>query len=333
MAGLLDVYPNHGFNDPHASRILQYCRQYLVYHFIMARTTFDIDSMVPNWRSILDKHLDVESMASNTPIDTRPTFLKEAHMTNEKSVDMDESDTGPSHNTTTHSGAMDMGDTFQGAFRGDIDCIDVCQGFSNSLLLLINEICNLPDSGHYSKEAGWIPGFDHIPSTVQRINTRLEGLVQIPPSFDDQDHSIFTHGSSLTCNTTMFQRRLKVIKATAEANRLATLVFLDQTCRIHIPEVVPDCRSSLEDYISRIFKLVEEICENEPVTAALPIWPVFITGCSLVEDEGRIRVLNILDKFKWQQLFGVSPLFLACLKIQVCELMHILIRVFPRLAR
>lgn len=222
----------------------------------MARTTFSIEGIMPGWEEILERNVNIIGDSA----------------------------------LSTHAAAVAGDDGPSAVSPSAGDYIDVCQGFSNRLLLLINDICNLPGGSRQDAAAA-----------VKRIDTCLENLEQLPPSSLQSDPT----GASPELEAAR-QRKLDVITATAEANMLSAFVFLDETCRIHWPGIVPECRASLQKHISRIFSLVEEICEKEPVTAALPIWPVFIAGCSLDKDEDRVRLLGILDKFKWQQLFGVS---------------------------
>lgn len=100
--------------------------------------------------------------------------------------------------------------------------------------------------------------------------------------------------------------KLEFITMTADSNRLAALLFLDETCATHLPHIVPRCRKSRSVIIQKIFSYVKSICETGPITAALPIWPVFVAGCMASTDDDRLQVMEIFDKFLSEEKFGVS---------------------------
>jgi hypothetical protein len=252
----------------------------------MAKATFRIDKFIPNSERTLSKHLLADSWPREVSNDTPSTHQGNILMQLFSGYGV-ESLTSPNAaeeimfppNTTAS------------------DYIECGQGFSNSLLLIINEICDLSNGPEYRE-------IDHVASTVQRIHSSLNSLIQLAP-----DNRYDAHRQQTTNENFQGKRninsRLEVIIATAEANRLAALLLLDDTCALRFPEVKSPGRASRKDYIENIISTVEMICDKEPVTAALPIWPVFVAGCSIVSEEGRLRVLSILEKFQDPQVFGV----------------------------
>ena len=171
------------------------------------------------------------------------------------------------------------------------------QGFCNALLFLINDICDLADLQIAPDDDFTAETQEEVSKRVARIESDLQSLIQLPLDPSNQQESL-EGGDD-------FQQRLQSIISTAEANRLTALLFLDEVCTMHFPQVVPKTRASRSTYIGNILSLVEEICEKDHVTAALPIWPVFIAGCSAGEED-RLRVLKIFNSFQCKRMFGVS---------------------------
>ena len=176
-----------------------------------------------------------------------------------------------------------------------IHYIEHHQGFSNALLLLVNEISDLAGKG----------GTNDIAKRVYQLEAQHEKLNQLlPKSALDESTSLPIHMERKKIPSYRLQSTLD----TAEAHRIAAFLFLDEMCALHLPGVAPDCRSSGSAHIEEILSLVESICNREPVTAALPIWiwPVFIVGCAVITEGDRLRILDILDKFQLRRIFGVS---------------------------
>ncbi|KAH7029535.1 fungal-specific transcription factor domain-containing protein [Microdochium trichocladiopsis] len=297
VAGILDARSDYDTRDGYASRLIQFCRQYLVYHLVMAKATFRIDKFISNSDRTLSKHLLADSWPRE--VDTRC----QSSSTNSDALSMDEENilmqlfSGYEVDALTDSVAAE--DIISHDDTAASDYIECFQGFSNSLLLLINEICDL-SNGSESRE------MDHVASIVERIRSNLESLIQLAPgqSYDAylaQANNESFHGKG------SLDSRLEVILATAEANRLAALLLLEDTCALRFPELKSPGTTSREEYIEKIISTVEMICDKEQVTAALPIWPIFIAGCSIVSEEGRLRVLSILEKFQVPRVFGSIP--------------------------
>lgn len=191
----------------------------------------------------------------------------------------------------------------------DLNHIQNYQGFSNSLLLLVNEVCDLGkrledenlSEGNCSEE-------NTLVEDVIRLRSSLESLTQLPPkSRHIQGDDSMAYNAPSPSSSRDHHRQLEVIMATAEANRVAALLFLDETFSTRFPSLFSsDTRKRRSAYKEAIFTCADTICENGIVTSALPIWPIFLAGYSAVTDEDRSRVLAILDRFQSQSWFGVS---------------------------
>ncbi|VUC24978.1 unnamed protein product [Clonostachys rosea] len=285
---LLDACPEDASDDPYAMKLIQFCRQYFVYHTVMAKATFSIDGFIPNSRSALSKYLGQTSIADTSQISTPEEHF--SRLVLDPVGTEQKTQKGPAH---MGPGLLSIG--------VHPDQIELHQGFSNTLLFLINSISDLVDVKKPSE------GGTSNSETIRQLNTALENLVQVPPNEADHNPIIEDEkegtdkrpdpGISST-------RKLETIRATAEANRLAALIFLDDTCSLHFPDIVPACRRHRYEYIQEIFSLVEVVCGSQPVTAALPIWPMFIAGCSITNEDDRVKFLSILERFQWERLFG-----------------------------
>lgn len=271
LSAILDACPDQAWQHPDAARLIQTAQQYLVYHLIMAKATFCLDDSIPNAKNVLSRYLSGDGKSSERGTADHGTSRP------------DGGDNGVSHI---------FGPPFLGG-PSHLHYIEPHQGFSNALLLLVNQICDL---------AGEAESTD-IAKRARQLEARLESLTQLlPKSALDGAARYLVH----MAGDEIPSHRLESIVDTAEAHRLAALLFLDEICALHVPRVTPDCRSARSAHIERILSLVESICEREPVTAALPIWPVFIVGCAIVAEDDRRRVLDILDKFQLRRIFGVS---------------------------
>lgn len=169
------------------------------------------------------------------------------------------------------------------------DCIEPHQGFSNSLLRLINEICNIRNF------AGTGAAHDEslMAVKVSGIETGLDNLRQEVPQ------------SLLAGWKKQQPAEILTIKATAEVHRIGALLFLDETCALYCPEVVPRSREMREILGGRIIELALNI-DLDHVTAAYPIWPVFIAGCLVSDEDRRLRILKIFDRIEKIKDFRVS---------------------------
>ncbi|KAI1379316.1 fungal-specific transcription factor domain-containing protein [Hypoxylon crocopeplum] len=299
ISGLLDACLGHNSCSADYRTLLQFSQQYLMYHLVMVKSTFRVDGVIPNSKSILSKLLDIEATPTKGCNDLGDMSKEDPHNSEIKRV----------------LSCRDRDSTMWTSFRpanslveDELDEIDTHQGFSNRLLLIINDICNLRDPQSSDKVGREGNDGATLERRVIRIQSDLESLTQVPPKTASQfpvdlktDHH--TH------------RRLELITMTAETNRLAALLFLDETCATHLPQIVPHCRKSRPFFIQRVLSIVQNICDTGPITAALPIWPVFVAGCMASSDDNRLQVLEIFDKFQRQKKFGSLPPALAVIQM------------------
>lgn len=275
LSGILDSAPVQSCQDDHASKLIQTCRQYLIYHLIMAKATFCSKDVMPRSELTLSRNLEQWEVWNG---DQKRQVISELLCEDQQ----------------LSSVSRNPGLAFRTS--DNMRLIESSQGFSNALLLLINDICDLTNQHTTCRQidrAG-------ITSRVSYIQQCLRELNQISPHPSD----IYLRAGQLLETHEMLHKRVESITATAEANRLAALLFLDEMCDLHFPDIIPTCRSNRSNIIQRILSLAEEVCEKYTVTAALPIWPTFLAGCSSGE-ENRVRVLTILERFQRGRSFGV----------------------------
>jgi Fungal specific transcription factor domain len=281
LSGVLNACPEQAHQNYHASKLIHTCRQYLIYHLVMARATFRSDSIIPNLKSTLSRCLGYGNLTTDSS--GINNYTRRSPEPNQPS-------------TSCNPNFISIG------APEDMNLIDPYQGFSNTLLLVINDICNLVDLRSTPEPE------DRARFTwrVSQLENSLQNLVQLPPIYLEQQmtNQNIAH-DEMSPSEQYSQGLLESLVATAEANRLATFLFLDEACALHLPEVIPNCRKDRSENIKKILSLVEGICNEQAVTAALPIWPVFMAGCCTGE-ENRVRILNILDMFQGQRIFGVS---------------------------
>ncbi|PLB46272.1 hypothetical protein P170DRAFT_365471 [Aspergillus steynii IBT 23096] len=178
--------------------------------------------------------------------------------------------------------------------------IDPYMGFSNSLLLLINEVAELArESG--GKHIDLNP--EAFQAKVFRLKRSLENLQQQPPSHLDTYLTmapVKKEASSIVAECTII----------AEANRLGALLFLHEICS-H-PNADEHCvakfpRLSEDDkyrYVQDILGILHKNLDCMIRTAALPLWPLFLAGCCCKTDEDRITVMDIFQQSEQPKRFG-----------------------------
>ncbi|KAF3396195.1 hypothetical protein F1880_007132, partial [Penicillium rolfsii] len=183
--------------------------------------------------------------------------------------------------TSTYSLPMSSESSVEGP-----DTIDPYMGFSQSLLLLINQVTELA----WSKEADQ----NYInPSTVYRLKRNLENIQQRPPNGQIDP--------TTEC------------AAIAEANRLEALLLLHETCSTKAASLSKSVLAAFETeersrFVGQILNLMLEKKVNMMRTAVLPLWPLFLAGCCAREDEERVTVLRLFEEFNGIRRFGnIAP--------------------------
>ncbi|GKZ88450.1 hypothetical protein AnigIFM59636_008309 [Aspergillus niger] len=161
------------------------------------------------------------------------------------------------------------------------EIIDPYMGFSHALLLLINEVTDLAWQEH-ELDIQKVYGLKHS----------LEVLRQTPPHGDINLHS---------------GQECMVI---AEANRLGAILLLYEICSSS--ESISSCSSfSSEEklrYVRQILDLIQAHKSNMMRTAVLPLWPLFLAGCCVSDDNDRVIVLQIFQEWEAIRRFGnIAP--------------------------
>ncbi|GLI79406.1 hypothetical protein PoHVEF18_007738 [Penicillium ochrochloron] len=166
------------------------------------------------------------------------------------------------------------------------DTIDPYMGFSQSLLLLINQVTELA----WSKEDDQN---DLNPSTVYQLRRNLEDIQQRLPNGQIDP--------TTEC------------AAIAEANRLGALLLLHETCSpktasFSKPGLPAFDKEEKSRFVGQILSLILEKKANMMRTAVLPLWPLFLAGCCAREDEERVTVLRLFEELNGIRRFGnIAP--------------------------
>ncbi|KIV78694.1 hypothetical protein, variant 1 [Exophiala sideris] len=182
-----------------------------------------------------------------------------------------------------------------------LDEIDPYMGFSNALLLLINEIADLAESQgpHLNSPQGLLDQdrADRVQTRSLRLKAGLEELEQRLPS-------AASSGQELAMRT-------PAVLATAEAYRLGALLLLYEVTTIQgTTRPWVNCVISRMDrtrHIQSILKLVEDNFDAMVHTAALPLWPLFLAGCCVDSDQDRLSVLRLFERTEQRKRYGNIP--------------------------
>lgn len=308
ISSVLDAAPMEALDDPLTTKLVAFCRQYLLYHLVMARATFCVDKLIPGWKPALAPLLENFKGPSSPPTPIlMPSRITGNLMDWTPSLPLD-----PPQNLQRIPMPIETEDP---------DEIDIHQGFSNSLLIGVNDICDLAQNSRFDGMDDAFENMNRLHELLQKVNElcrRIENIVQKPPKALQRgakpndwgllDPSI---GDDEWRRLRQQEQLLGVVTATAEANRLGCLLFLDDICAQRFPGIIPSCRSDRKRNIHRILDLTDRVCAYGSVTAALPIWPVFIVACAVDDEQDRIRVLSIMENFRRNQSFGVRKLLIA----------------------
>ena len=167
--------------------------------------------------------------------------------------------------------------------------IDTSQGFSNGFLLSINTVCDLtsntsPSDPKAEKE---------ITSKIKRIESYLLSLKQLPPDIKCSNFDDLPLKEGLrSVKEDIMNRKKQSIVATAEANRLGALLFLEIQMAAKFPQINLESRSTTYDHMQKILILAEEVSEKDIVTQSRSV----LAGC-FSDEENRPHVLSVLYKF------------------------------------
>ncbi|KAL1889644.1 hypothetical protein Sste5346_008763 [Sporothrix stenoceras] len=272
IAALLEACTNHPAMPESAQDIVRFAWQYFAYHLVTAKTTFAVNQIIPSTSSL---------RLPSTPISSQYLHLR--------------------------------ADTTRDSY------VDAYQGFSNTLLFLIDDICELRNTP--------AAPLTQVAATVHRIEEAIVSLRQLPPKpywFEDGDslfNNLFNGEEGTTSPASdrsdsphprnSERTRFLVLESTAEAHRLGALLFLDETCALYWPEIVPRTRAVRTRLVDQIVDLSRAILAAEHVTAAFPVWAIFMAGCMATATAGgdhqRQRILDIFSRLEKTMFRSIPP--------------------------
>ncbi|EXJ94142.1 hypothetical protein A1O1_02535 [Capronia coronata CBS 617.96] len=260
--------------SPHSWNMQQFFVRYFDFHLVLAKTTFRVDEGDSNadLSHPIVGNTGSESTSSRSELYHGPDHTRQDH------------DDAPNFSSSTSSLSLHMP-------LDSMDDIDPYMGFSNGLLLLINEIT---DIGPMASRTG-----DQARATIhaRRLKTSLANLHQrLPESAVSSD---------------MVTRR-RAFVATAEAYRLGAIILLHEVLSRSYPAVSAPChvitKPELDDAIQSILQLIDTRLEDMIDTAALPLWPLFLAGCCVDLEEDRMTALRLFEVIEQRKRFGnITP--------------------------
>jgi hypothetical protein len=174
-----------------------------------------------------------------------------------------------------------------------MDEIDPYMGFSNRLLLLINEISDLVLVGKAADNQAIFT------SKARRLKSSLDNLQQHLPEFQASSSDLAP--------------RKMAISATAETYRQGAVVLLHQILSQPHPAASISSHviihaKELQGAIHSILHTIDTHLEDMIHTAALPLWPLFLAGCCVDKEEQRMTALRLFETTEQRKRFGnVTP--------------------------
>lgn len=177
-----------------------------------------------------------------------------------------------------------------------LDEVDLYMGFSNALLLLLNEIAELHTSISEFRSTTTIENQHPMLVRARRIKRSLDKLIQQPPPL---------HGIP-----EIEQKRLAIL-AIAETYRIGALLFLHEVLNSAGTATLANRlfrHSDRASYISSILGLVDANKSGLVHMAILPLWPLFIAGCCADAESDRLKTIEIFELMENQHRFGnIAP--------------------------
>ena len=247
---------------------MHYVASYFSAHTVLAKTLFDIADSTP--------------LAAGSISKIQEQFSADGTL-------------GSSFDTTFDSYDIWTSTEFISSFMSTetLHEIDVWNGCSNSLLLLINEIASL------RKDAVGVYRYRQSQAKIEAkiclLQASLERLFQSSPAslFDDSDPSTLSN-----------QRRM--LESNAEAYRLAAILFLNESCSpsfLGLATTTSDASPVIplldaaekQKYVSDVLDLIREIVTHTNLPPSWPLWALFIAGCCTDAEEDRAVVLSLLQ--------------------------------------
>ena len=256
----------HKLSPSSASPLVRYVASYFSAHTVLAKTLFEIADSAPS---------TVRSIGM---------IQEEFSATGTLGTGFDR--TFDSYDTWT---ATEFISSFMSTET--LDEIDIWNGYSNSLLLLINEIVSLREDVGRLYQCCLSQA--KLEAKIRLLQASLERLSQSSPaSLLDSDHPDLPH-----------QRRM--LESNAEAYRLAAILFLNESSspsflgRATTSDASPVLplldAAEKRKYVSNVLDLIREIVTHTKLPPSWPLWALFIAGCCTDTEEDRVVVLSLLQ--------------------------------------
>ncbi|EHY59525.1 hypothetical protein ABEF95_016570 [Exophiala dermatitidis] len=242
-------------------RLEKFFLQYFVFHLVLAKATFH------------DGDMEIEEQP---PSEGRSSLVHEGS----GSLAVAESWLSPSTSALSIQMSLD-----------DLDQIDLYMGFSNSLLLLINEIAEMtkikPDaSDREQRNLKLLARACRIKESLVRLEKTNSHLGSMPELADKEP----------------------TVVAIAEIYRLGALLYLHEVLSTPALEF-PYCRrifkaGEKEHYVSQILDMTSSNITQICSVASMPLWSLFLAGCCAISETDRVKVLQIFEHVEKQCQFG-----------------------------
>ena len=295
--------------------LYSFFNRYFAFHLVLARTSFRVDDDVPfsnpTWsppaRTNSNTFADTERASSNAPViscQPRTPISKEIC----QSI---------SFSKSTEFLSLNM--SFD-----NLDEIDPYMGFSDSLLLLINEVADLAWQDSSDVSTNYEPDQRALlERKVDRLRESLENLHQTPPPLRSSGDGSNSFPSTHRDNQSLYTYTVSEFNAIAEAYRLGALLLLYKVHPLSSNAMCSDGDSvgpSSEGddvdssgqricpetgYVRQILSLISKHLNRINRTAALPLWPLFLAGCCAKCEEDQITVMSIFEEIEGMKRFGV----------------------------
>ena len=292
------------FNSRNAT-LYNFFNRYFAFHLVLARTAFRIDDDVP----FSNPGHTIQNDDSNKSADPE--------MTTPRSPVFEELRQAISFSKSTEFLSVNMS-------LDHLDQIDPYMGFSDSLLLLINEVADLAwqDPSKIDRNSDQAA---FLRMKVLRLKKSLENLRQTPPALRSSGSTSESFiGADGEDDQFMYTYTVSEFAAIAEAYRLGALLLLHKIYPSKSGPVAHDDdsmdhNSGLEDidlpaerlpletsYVRGILTLMSKHLNRIKRTAALPLWPLFLAGCCATCEEDQMTVMGMFEKLEEMKRFGVS---------------------------
>lgn len=180
--------------------------------------------------------------------------------------------------------------------QDNLDEVDLYMGFSNALLLLLNEITELHISISQHNTNTMPDKQNTFLVQARRLKRTLDKVIQQPPLLHSVPHTA--------------HKRL-IILAVAETYRIGALLFLHEVLTstgFHDIAARVFRQHDRKSYTTSILELIDNNKSDIMHMAVLPLWPLFIAGCCADADTDRVRTIEIFELAEQQQRFGnIAP--------------------------